>query len=68
MKLLAIIIQNRKGENLFVITSNNMHNELALRYSTIIYDYCWKVRNLVKRIEKPIYIDNSLVCLINPVN
>jgi hypothetical protein len=47
MKLLAIIIQNRKGENLFVITSNNMHNELALRYSTIIYDYCWKVRSII---------------------
>lgn len=39
MKALAIIIQNKKGENHFVIVSNNFSYELAKKHSALIYEF-----------------------------
>lgn len=47
MKLLAIIIQNKKGQNIFLVTSNNFSAELAYRYSTIIYDFILKNHSML---------------------
>lgn len=38
MKALAIIIQTKRGENAFVVTSNNFTQELAQEYSHAIYN------------------------------
>jgi len=42
MKALAIIIQTKKGENVFVVSSNNFTNELATKYSALIYDFIFQ--------------------------
>lgn len=38
MRVLAIIVQNKRGENLFVVTASVFPSEIAYEYSKIIYD------------------------------
>lgn len=47
MKILSIIVQNKQGENIIVVTSNNFSHELAFRYSSLIYD------NIHKKLSNP---------------
>lgn len=42
MKILSLIVQNKKGVNLFLITSNNFTAKLAHHYSRSIYDFIIK--------------------------
>lgn len=39
MKICSIIIQNKRGQNLFVVSSNDYSHELSLQYSKDIYNY-----------------------------
>ena len=38
MKVLAIIVQTKRGENAFVVTSNTFTQEMAQEYSHAIYN------------------------------
>ena len=38
MKALAIIVQTKRGENAFVVTSNNFTQQMAQEYSHTIYN------------------------------
>ena len=42
MKILALIVQNKKGVNVFVVSSSNFTARLALHYSRSLYDFIIK--------------------------
>jgi hypothetical protein len=37
MKLLSIVLQTKKGENLLIVTSNDFKLAEAIKYSTVIF-------------------------------
>lgn len=42
MKILALIIQNKKGQNLLTATTNSISDKLILDYSIIIFEFIIK--------------------------
>ncbi|EAR86652.2 transmembrane protein, putative (macronuclear) [Tetrahymena thermophila SB210] len=63
MKILSITIQNKKGQILFMVTSNNFSHEQGVRYSNSIYEYILSVSKQEKKVDKTIIIDSSIICI-----
>ena len=54
MKILALIVQNKKGVNIFVITTNNFSSKLALHHSRSIYDF------IIKQFSKKLFFKEGM--------
>ncbi|KAL4475106.1 hypothetical protein ABPG74_001802 [Tetrahymena malaccensis] len=63
MKILSITIQNKKGQILFMVTSDNFSHEQGVRYSNSIYEYILSVSKQEKKVDKTIIIDSAIICV-----
>ncbi|CAD8049797.1 unnamed protein product [Paramecium primaurelia] len=65
MKLCSIIIQNKRGQNIFVVSSNDYSHELSLQHSKDIYNYILSQIKTGKKIDRSIVLDSNYVCICN---
>ncbi|KAL4512075.1 hypothetical protein ABPG72_005077 [Tetrahymena utriculariae] len=63
MKILSITIQDKKGQILFMVTSDNFSHEQGVRYSNSIYEYILSVSKQQKKVDKTIIIDSAIICV-----
>ncbi|CAD8048683.1 unnamed protein product [Paramecium sonneborni] len=65
MKICSIIIQNKRGQNIFVVSSNDYSHELSLQYSKDIYNYILSQIKAGKKIDRSIVLDSNYLCICN---
>ncbi|KAM3137836.1 hypothetical protein pb186bvf_010079 [Paramecium bursaria] len=65
MKICSVIIQNKRGQNIFVVSANDYSHEDALRYSKDIYNKILSLFKSGKKVDKSFVLDSQYVCVCN---